>query len=269
MTFEKEYGEFLTREINAKLGDKIKCKQYDAVAYKAGVYDETEIALMFDGGNARRTNIAGLDKNVLPFSVTAICNEVYAINFIKAVNEVQKNINAVPLYLKCGNDNESNVYLKSIFTTPFIMSTGDYATKTQTIKVAYIQFSATVTYGETAMVEPAEFSLVLDNVEYDINYLYTYDISTAYSYDTSLAQGNQFATNNKLAKTIAYIITVFKSQNDPLQTLFANELKNKEDNISDKTIVLNYDGESIPITSFKISESYTPDGSAYTIELGR
>lgn len=262
MTFERLYGQWLVRNLNVSLknaGLKNTCKQYDEVAFKPMRGDPEEIAVVISGGNATKSNVCGLDQNILPLTVTVICRTDYSDGVRRAIVDLQDEYNAKPLLA-------GTVQMKSAFTTPFVFDENDYPTKTATVKVSFISFSATVLYGRTAVVSPASFRLKADGVSYDINNVSSYQCAAMPSYDSVVSAGSDRASQTMTVKTNTWALTIVKVEGDPLQAFFDEELAAKS-GLAEKEITFSYNGEEILVRTYQLLEGYENNTAVYTLTL--
>lgn len=274
MVFEQAYGEWLTRELNTairSINANLVCKQYDEVGYKPLVKNPDEIAVVISGGNAARSTVEGLDQNVLPLSVTVICKEQYSTSARNAIDYVQKEYNAVPLqltYYDGVSDNPLSTKVKAVFATPFVFSHSDYKTKNETIKAVFISFSASVFYGETAIVHPTSFVLKFGGEAYEIGHISEYHMSAIPAYDSYVPQGSERAGQCCLSRANTFQFVLFKVEGDELQQIFENELRCKENGLAGETLVLNIEAEDIKMTTYQLTESYANNVASYNLVLG-
>ncbi len=276
--FEIEYGKWLTRELNARMKAvneiyhlDLVCKRYDEVAHKPSIGDLNEVAVIIYGGNAARSGVLGVDSNILPLSVLVLCWEEHSVLVRSVVDAVQEAFNAkeVPITTLDYLTKESVItHAKSVFTTPFVIDEVDYPTETETKKACYISFSATVTYGKTAIVQPPDLALFIDGQEYAIEHISDYNFSVQPSYDAALPKGIERARQTKLSRNHVYSFTLFKTAGDPLQEVFANEFKCTGGGLDGRALKLNLDGAEIVIQTYDLTESYVSGAAAYTLILG-
>lgn len=286
MIFEQAYGAWLVKEMNRrirKFDEDLICKRYDDVAYKPLAGDPNSVAVIVTGGNAQRSSVRGLDYNVLPLSVMVMCREQCSTAVRNAIDAIQEEYNAVPLILdyydsavaaesRSAKDNyESNVRtnVKSTFTTPFMLLENDYKTTNETIKACFISFSASVTYGKSAIVEAPTSALLIDGKEYAIEHILAYTFSVQPSYDTSLPQGSELARQTKLSRANAYSFTVSKTAGDELQEIFYNEIMRLDGGLAGRTLKAKIGNNTINVQTYDLTEAYTGgNAAAYTLVLG-
>lgn len=276
MTFEEEYGAWLVRAINEKLKNingKL-CKQYDEVSFKPLKRNPDEIAIIISGGNATRSSVEGLDQNVLPLTITVLCKAEYSSAVRAAINAVQRTFNAVPTqfqYLDVAESEDEIVQqVKTVFSTPYVFDEVDFPTSKETVKACFISFSATVYYGQTAIVSPSIFTLVVGGEKYLINHVQSYNNAAMPAYDTFLPQGEKRAGQSFVSKSNSWSLTILKVQADSLQKLFDEELNpNKGDGFGEQSLALIRDGEEqVEIRSWQLVESYVDNAAAYVLTLG-
>ena len=275
MTFEEEYGAWLVRAINEKLKNingKL-CKQYDEVSFKPLKRNPDEIAIIISGGNATRSSVEGLDQNVLPLTITVLCKAKYSSAVRAAINAVQRTFNAVPAqfqYLDVAESEDEIVQqVKTVFSTPYVFDEVDFPTSKETVKACFISFSATVYYGQTAIVSPTEYRLKVGDEEYAINHIQSYDNAVMPAYDTFLPQGEARAKQSFISKTNSWAFTILKVKEDSLQTLFEQELNFSDgDGFGEKSLHLIANGNEIEIRSWQLLESYVDNAAAYVLTLG-
>lgn len=274
MIFEQEYGAWLTQELNTairKINGNLVCRQYDEVGYKPLVKSPDEIAVVISGGNATRSSVAGLDQNVLPLSVTVICKEQYSTPVRNAIDSVQKQYNAVPLqrsYYDAVSDTNISTNIKAIFTTPFVFTHDDYKTERETIKAAFISFSASVFYGETAVVNPVPITLKIGGTVYQVEHIAEYHMTALPAYESYLPQGSERAKQCELSRTNTYNFLLYKVAGDDLQQIFENELLCEEGGLAGKTLALNFGAEDIITTTYELTEAYVNNSASYSLVLG-
>ncbi|MBQ7912974.1 MAG: hypothetical protein IJ308_04410 [Clostridia bacterium] len=262
MTFERLYGQWLVRNLNVYLkseGLKNTCKQYDEVAFKPLRGEPDEIAIVISGGNATKSNVCGLDQNILPLTVTVICKTDYSDGVRRAIVALQDEYNAKPL-------STGTVQMKSAFTTPFVFDESDYPTKTATVKVSFISFSATVLYGRTAVVSPAFFKLDIGGVSYDINNVSSYQCAAMPSYDSVISAGSNRASQTMTVISNTWALTIVKVEGDKLQEVFEEELAAKGRLAKDLKLICN--GEEIVVRTYQLLEGYENNTAVYTLTLG-
>lgn len=273
MTFEKAYGQWLVSVINNRVYALIgkTCKQYDEVSFKPLQNNPDEIAVIINGGNATRSSVRGLDQNSLSVIVTVLCKNTYTDFVLQAIDSAQEAFNAIPMQLHYVSDISSQTVaqkVKTVFSTPFVLDERDTPSKNATIKAASISFSASVDYGQTAVVSPSEFTLIIDGTSYEISHIAKYDNASVPSYDSFLAAGDSHAMQTLMSQANSWSITVIKTDEDPLQAIFGDEI-NARDGLAGKTLSLVRDGgPTIPIRTYQLTESYIDNAAAYTLILG-
>ena len=279
MIFEQKLGEWLAQEINARLqlvDKRLTCKRYDEESFKPLHANTEEVAMLVSGGNATRARVAGLDQNVLPLAVTIVCKAEYSTTVRNAIEAVQRTYNAKPFTLtyydavKAGN---LTTYVKAIFTTPFSIDKSDYRTKNATIKATFASFSATVSYGETAVIDPVPVKLTLkqgtSEETFVIEHIADYNFAAIPAYETFLAQGEERAGQCQLSRTNSFSYTVYKTAGDPLQEIFERELHGLADGLAGKKLFLTFDEEApLEISTYQLVESYKDNAAAYVLTLG-
>lgn len=273
MVFEQAYGAWLVKELNTavrKINDNLICKLHDEIGYKPLADNADQIAVVVSGGNAVRSAVSGLDQNVLPLTVTVVCKEEYSTPVRNAIDGVQKAFNAVPMtltYFDAVTGGQSSTSVKSVFTTPFTFVQTDYKTEKETIKAAFLSFSATVFYGETAVVKPVSATLKIGGEIYEIKHIADYNMSATPAYESYLAQGAERAGQCMLSRTNAFSFTVFKTAGDELQEVFEQELFCAEGGLAGKELFLNFGGELFGITTYQLTESYVNNAASYNLLL--
>lgn len=274
MVFEQAYGHWLVNELNARIQNiniNLKCKFYDEMGYKP-LYNEPDvIAVVVSGGNASRSVVRGQDQNVLPLTVTIICKSVYSSPVRNAIDCMQKDFNAVPLqleYYDAVSENKITVNLKSIFTTPFVFDESDFATKRETIKATFIPFSASVSYGETAVVEPMSAQLKIDGETFEIGHIVDCNKSSMPSYEAYLPQGTERLYQAELSRASAFAFTLYKVDGDKFQDILDNELLCLEDGLHGKELVLILGEQEIPVKTYQLNDQYVNNAAAYCLTLG-
>lgn len=281
MTFEDAYGRWLVSEINkntfAAFG--LTCKQYNEVSFKPLAKNPDEIALIISGGGAACSKVSGQDQNSGTFSVMAICQKKYMEHVRAAIAAVQKSYNAKVMELSYYDEQEPEqgkepdpitVSSKSVFFTPLVLDAQDLPTHMHgTLKVVFIQFSVTVLYGETAVVAPEIYYLVVgDNEPIELQYVYAFDKASIPTYDTYLAQGEAVTKQIAVTKNNSWAITIYKTKSgNELQTILDNEVNMKEGGLWGKSIALKKGDVSIPIQAYQLTESYVDNAAAYVLTL--
>ncbi len=279
MIFEQAYGQRLIYELNdriQKMDDKLICKLYDEVGYKPLQESPDEIAVIISGGNASRSQVKGQDQNVLPLTVTVVCKEIYSNAVRNAVDGFQKDFNAVPLALTYYDGIAGKAVVanyKAVYTTPLVFTHSDYKTRYETIKAAFISFSASVVYGQTAVIEPATAKLVIDGKEYVIEHIADCNLASMPSYEAYLPQGSKRMRQADLAAVNAFAYTLYKVSGDALQKIFDKELECSGEGLYGKTLVLKfYDGETLKseteISTYQLNYHYVNNAAAYVLTLG-
>lgn len=274
MIFEQAYGAWLVKQLNTAvqaINKNLVCRQYDEVGYKPLVKNPNGVAVVISGGNATRSAVSGLDQNVLPLTATVICKEEYSTLVRNAIDSVQKAYNAIPMQLEYYDgveDATRTTNMKAIYSTPFVFNHGDYKTERETIKAAFLSFSASVFYGETAVVDPVPITLKVGGTCYQIEHIADYNMSATPAYEAYLAQGEQRAKQCELSRTNAFSFTVYKVAGDELQQIFENELLCDPNGLNGKVLILNFGGGDIVITTYQITESYANNAAAYVLTLG-
>lgn len=282
MLFEQSYGRFLVDKLNCRIQDINKnliCKLYDEAGYKP-LYNEPDVvAVVISGGNASRSQVMGQDQNVLPLTVTIMCKEKYSDDVRDAIDGFQKDYNAVPLIIdeRGGNtDGGSITNFKAIYTTPIVLNHGDYATKTETIKAAFISFSASVIYGQTAVIKLNKAILVIaegvSKKEYEIKHIADFNSSSMPSYEAYLPHNQERLKQADLSRSNAFSYTLYKVPGDELQEVLDEELLCK-DGLYGKTLSIKfYDGETlkadIKLTTYQLHYSFVNNTAAYSLTLG-
>lgn len=274
MTFEEEYGRWLAAEINERTFSAfgLKCRQYNELSFKPLAKNPDEIALIISGGGAARSTVRGQDQNSGTFSVVVLCQKKYMEYVQSAVAAFQQEYNAMPLVMSYKPAPESEdmiINAKSVFFTPIVLDAQDYPTKEHgTLKAVFMQFTATVLYGTTAVVAPVEYKLSVDGVFYVIEHIASYDNASMPSYDSYLAQGEDRNKQIAVAKNNSWAITIYKtSEENELQTILENEAYGQEGGLWGKSIVLQKDGINIPIQTYQLNESYVDNAAAYVLTL--
>lgn len=278
MIFEQAYGQWLVRELNSKLqeiDDSLFCKLFDEIGYKPLYNEPDTIAVVISGGNASRSSVAGQDQNILPLSVTVICKEIYSTSVRNAIDLMQKEFNAVPIVLHYYDrpisadaaDQTRSIKVKSVFSTPFVFNSSDYKTQSETIKAVFIPFSASVSYGETAFINPDSVSLKIGETTYEINHIADYNKAAQPAYDSYQGQGKERLDQVQLTITHSFAYTIYKVEGDALQEIFETEL-NCRDGLNGKEIAVILDGKEIRISTWSLVESYANNAAAYTLTLG-
>lgn len=285
MTFEDAYGRWLVSEINkqtfAAFG--LTCKQYNEVSFKPLAKNPDEIALIISGGGAACSKVSGQDQNSGTFSVMAICQKKYMEHVRAAIATVQKTYNAKVMELSYYDEKEPEqgkepdpitVSSKSVFFTPLVLDAQDLPTHMHgTLKVVFIQFSVTVLYGETAVVAPEEYSLIIVDEEgnkktYEVQYVYSFDKASIPTYDTYLAQGEAVTKQIAVTKNNSWAITIYKTKSgNELQTILDNEVNMKDGGLWGKSIALKKGDDTIPIQAYQLTESYVDNAAAYVLTL--
>lgn len=281
MTFERAYGAWFTNElakrikkINQKKKLALFCKQYEDVGQKPSFEDINEISVLFQGGNAVRSSVRGIDANSLPLSVRIVCWEEHRDCIRDAVNDVQKEFNAVPESFTYADDIEetATVIASATFTTPYVIDEIDYSTRTATKKACFLIFSATVTYGTTAIVEPPVYKLIVGSKEYLIEHIHDGTAVSQPSYDAALPQGSKIARQTEISQTRTFSFTLYKTEGDELQRLFEAELREGlayGGGLTGKKLTLTEGGIEIPIQTFSLTRTFARGtAAAYTLVLG-
>lgn len=280
MTFERVYGAWFVKEltkrlknINEKKRSALYCRLYEDVGQKPAFEDLNEIAVLFTGGNATRSDVKGFDSNVLPLSVRIVCWEEYRDCIRDAVNDVQKEFNAVPMSFTCQDEfsggGGATVIASAAFTTPYVLDEIDYPTHAATKKACFLIFSATVTYGDTAIVEPPVCTLTVDGTAYAIDHIQEYTSVSQPSYDAALPQGSPVARQTFLAQVRSFSFTTYKAPGDALQAIFEKELRGDKGGLAEKSLTLTEDGYPIGIQTFSLTRTFLRGTvAAYTLVLG-
>ena len=280
MTFEDAYGRWLVSEINNRTVTKfkLKCRQYNELSFKPLERNPDEISLVISGGGASRSSVEGRDQNNGNFSVLVLCQKKHANNVQAAIAHVQQSYNATPLEMSYTTESGENciIQTKSVFFTPIVIDAQDYPTKEHgTLKVVMMQFTITVLYGDSAIVQPNKFALSFNGNEgpfYDIKHLVSYDVASIPSYDGYLAQGDDRNVQQAIARNNSWAFTIYKINNDSLsdrlQTDFDAELGARQGSpFLEHNIVLRIGNKSIPIQTYQLTESYVDNAAVYILTL--
>ncbi len=271
MTFERAYGLWLVRELNAMTVEVLgkRCKHYDEVAFKPLRKDPEEIAVVINGGGAARSGVQGQDQNNLSLNVIVVCKNGYGETVRSLIDTLQEKYNALPKQLMYTSDSGKEITqnVKSVFFTPITIDENDYPTEKGTIKAVWLSFNVSVSYGMTAVISPPVLKLKIGEGEYNIDYLIQYDATAQPSYDTYLAQGDKHSKQNAVSVTNAWALSIAKVQEDDLQTILQNEVDAKEGGLFGKRIVLCKDGGEIEIRGYQLTESYVDNVAVYVLTL--
>lgn len=281
MTFERAYGDWFTKELAKRIGKINKkkklslfCKQYEDVGQKPSFEDPDEIAVLFQGGNAVRSGVRGIDANSLPLSVRIVCREECKDCIRDAVNDVQKEYNAVPRSFTYPDDaaGKATVIASATFTTPYVIDEIDYPTRIATIKACFLIFSATVCYGATAIVEPPVYLLTVDSETYPIEHIYDSTVVSQPSYEASLPQGSKIARQTEISRTMTFSFTLYKTEGDPLQQVLESELcegLSYGGGLCEAELTLTENGAEFPIKTYSLTRTFVRgSAAAYTLVLG-
>jgi len=279
MIFEQAYGKQLTAGINGRIqriNENLICKLYDEIGYKPLQNNADEIALVISGGNASRSAVKGQDQNVLPLTVTIVCKEIYSGVVRNAVDDFQRDFNAVPLVLEYYDNVTKRTAVanyKAVYTTPLVFTHSDYATRNETIKAAFISFSASVIYGQTAVIEPTVAKLVIDGKEYEIDHIADCNMASMPSYEAYLPQGAERMRQADLSAVNAFSYTLYKVAGDELQKIFDNELECHGGGLHGKELSLRlYDDDGVKaetkISTYQLNYHYVNNAAAYVLTLG-
>lgn len=280
MNFESVYGAWFVSELNARIkllnrkrNKNLYCKLYEDVGQKPSFgSDPSEIAVLFAGGNAVRSNAKDVDTNSLPLSVRVLCWQEDRDGVREAINRVQEEFNATPQEFTCpdGLTGETiTIRASAAFTTPYVIDEIDYPTERETKKACFLIFSATVSYGATAIVAPPSCRLTVGEEDYDIKHVREYTSVSQPSYDAALPQGEDCARQTVLARTHSYSFTVLRAIGDTLQEVFEKELRRQEGGLFGQKLVLEEGGVKIPIQTYMLTRVVAMGNAvAYTLVLG-
>lgn len=277
MIFEDAYKKWITDKINTELraiNNRLTVKSHMDISYKPLMESDTQVALLLQGGNAARSESIGVDKNVMPLSISLVCKNDYTAQVRNAVENVQRVCNAVPMTLQYSDGADGTVQsvgMINVFNTPYLMEETDWKSKNATIKASFLQMSVTVIYGQNAYISPPKTYINIDGTDYEIKHIIDTNLAYAPVYDEYQASGSTTMWRNLIAHTSAFSFTVQKVVGDSLQSLFEQEIMHASHPLSEAAeLKLTVDNLTITITKIgQIVETFAGNDAAYNITLAR